>query len=102
MGGVSARLVLRTQDYVRTANVLSDGLHRSIAQQSADYYHLKKRVAGTSASDLCPKHRISDATSSYNWRRKYHGLEVADAKWLTALEAENANLKKMLNQNLDG
>ena len=34
--------------------------------------------AGMSASDLCRKHGISDATF-YNWRRKYAGMEVAKA-----------------------
>jgi putative transposase len=41
-----------------------------------------------SAPDLCRKHGISDATI-YHWRRKYGGMEVADAKRLKALEAES-------------
>ena len=36
----------------------------------------------------------------YNWRRKYGGMEVADAKRLKALEAENAKLKKMLAEQM--
>ena len=55
---------------------------------------LKEHQAGMSAPDLCRKHGISDATF-YNWRRKYGGMEVADAKRLKALEAENAKLKRM-------
>ena len=42
---------------------------------------LKEHQAGMSAPDLCRKHGISDATF-YNWRRKYGGMEVADAKRL--------------------
>jgi putative transposase len=56
---------------------------------------LKDHAAGMGASELCHKHGISAATF-YKWRRKYGGMEVADAKRLKALEAENAKLKKML------
>ena len=56
---------------------------------------LKEHQAGLSAADLCRKHGISDATF-YNWRSKYGGMEVSDAKKLKALEAENAKLKKLL------
>ncbi len=37
-----------------------------------------------SAPDLCRKHGISDATF-YKWRRKYAGMEVADAKCVKSL-----------------
>lgn len=60
---------------------------------------LKEHQAGMSAPDLCRKHGISDATF-YNWRRKYGGMEIADAKRLKALEAENAKLKKMLAEQM--
>ena len=60
---------------------------------------LKEHQAGLSAADLCRKHGISDATF-YNWRRKYGGMEVADAKRLKSLEAENAKLKKMLVEQM--
>ena len=56
---------------------------------------LKEHQAGLSAADLCRKHGISDATF-YNWRSKYGGMEVSDAKKLSSLEAENAKLKKLL------
>ncbi|KVJ51964.1 hypothetical protein AWS31_14520 [Enterobacter hormaechei subsp. steigerwaltii] len=38
---------------------------------------------------------ISEATF-YNWRSKYAGLEVNEAKRLKELEVENNKLKKML------
>ena len=56
---------------------------------------LKEHRAGMSASELCRKHGISDATF-YNWRSKFGGMEVSDAKKLKGLEAENAKLKKLL------
>jgi len=60
---------------------------------------LKEHQAGLSASDLYRKHGISDATF-YGWRRKFGGMDVADAKRVKALEAENAKLKKMLAEQM--
>jgi putative transposase len=37
------------------------------------------------AADLCRKHGIRDATF-YNWRSKYGGMEVSEAKRLKQLE----------------
>ena len=56
---------------------------------------LKEHQAGMSASELCRKHGISDATF-YNWRSKYGGMEVSEAKRLKQLEDENAKLKRLL------
>ena len=44
---------------------------------------------------MCRRHGISDATF-YNWKAKYGGLEVSQARRLKALEDENAKLKKLL------
>lgn len=55
---------------------------------------LKEHRAGTAATDLCRKHRISDATF-YKWRSRYGGMKASDAKWLRGLE-KNARLKKLL------
>ena len=60
---------------------------------------LKEHQAGLRAPELCRKHGISDATF-YNWRREYGGMEVADARRLKELEAENAKLKKMLAEQM--
>jgi putative transposase len=38
---------------------------------------------------------MSDATF-YNWKSKYGGLEVSEAKRLRSLEDENAKLKRLL------
>ena len=56
---------------------------------------LKQAQAGVKVADLCRMHGISDATF-YNWRTKYGGMEVSDAKRLKDLEAENKRLKQML------
>ncbi len=55
---------------------------------------LREQEAGAKAADLCRKFGMSEATL-YNWKAKYGGMEVSDAKRLKALE-ENAKLKKLL------
>ena len=56
---------------------------------------LKEAEAGAKAAELARKHGISEATL-YNWKAKYGGLEVSEAKRLRALEDENAKLKQLL------
>ena len=56
---------------------------------------LREHEAGAKPADVCRRHGISDATL-YNWKAKYGGLEVSDAKKLRALESENGKLKKLL------
>ena len=49
---------------------------------------LREHEAGTKTADLARKHGISEATL-YNWKAKYGGMDVSDAKRLRALEDEN-------------
>lgn len=60
---------------------------------------LKEHAAGLSASDVCRKHGISDATF-YKWRSRFGGMEVSDARKLKALEDENRRLKKLLAESM--
>lgn len=60
---------------------------------------LKEADSGVPVKDLCRRHGFSDA-SYYLWRSKFGGMDVADAKRLKALEAENARLKKLLAESL--
>ncbi|MFS8115799.1 IS3 family transposase [Rhizobium jaguaris] len=60
---------------------------------------LKEQEAGVKVADLCRKYGISDATF-YNWKAKYGGMEVSEAKRLKALEEENAKLKKLLAEQM--
>jgi putative transposase len=60
---------------------------------------LKEHQAGLSAGEICRKYGISDATF-YNWRNKYGGMDVPDAKRLKALEDENRKLKKLLAESM--
>ncbi len=56
---------------------------------------LKLHSAGAKPADLCRQHGISE-TTLYNWRARYGGMEVSDAKRLRALDEENRKLKKLL------
>ena len=56
---------------------------------------LREQEAGMTTADVCRKHGISPATF-YQWRAKFGGLEVSDARRLRTLEAENARLKRLL------
>lgn len=56
---------------------------------------LKEQEAGTPTKELCRRHGIAAATF-YKWKAKFGGMEVSDARKLKALEAENAQLKKLV------
>ena len=56
---------------------------------------LREAEAGAKTAYLARKHGISEATL-YNWKAKYGGLEVSEAKRLRALEDENGKLKRLL------
>jgi putative transposase len=60
---------------------------------------LREHEAGAKAADLARKHGISEATL-YNWKAKYGGMEVSDAKRLRSLEEENRKLKKLLAESM--
>jgi putative transposase len=60
---------------------------------------LREHEAGAKAADLARKHGISEATL-YNWKAKYSGMEVSDAKRLRSLEEENRKLKKLLAESM--
>jgi putative transposase len=60
---------------------------------------LKEHAAGAKTADLARKHGISEATL-YNWKAKYGGLTVSEAKRLKSLEDENTKLKKLLADSM--
>ncbi len=56
---------------------------------------LKEVDAGRAIQEVCRKHSITD-TTYHNWKRKYGGMTVNEAKRLKALEAENQRLKQIV------
>ena len=53
---------------------------------------LREHDAGAKPADRARKHGISEATL-YNWKARYGGMDVSDAKRLRSLEEENRKLK---------
>ena len=62
---------------------------------------LREHEAGAKPADLARKHGISEATL-YNWKAKYGGLDVSEARRLRGLEDENRKLKKLLAASTHG
>jgi putative transposase len=56
---------------------------------------LKEAEAGAKTKELCRRHGISEPTF-YNWKAKYAGMTVSEARRLKELEAENGKLKRLL------
>ena len=60
---------------------------------------LREHEAGAKTADLARKHGVSEATL-YNWKGKYGGMDVSEAKRLRMLEDENRKLKKLLAESM--
>ena len=60
---------------------------------------IKQHESGSKVDDICRDMGISVGTF-YNWRSKYAGLEINEAKRLKELESENSKLKKLLADKL--
>ena len=60
---------------------------------------LRESEAGAKVGDLARKYGVSEGTY-YNWKAKFGGMEVSDAKRLRALEDENGKLKKLLADSM--
>ena len=56
---------------------------------------LSEADAGTSTAEVCRRHGISPATF-YNWKARFGGMGVSDARRLRQLEEENRKLKQLL------
>tara|TARA_B110000858_G_scaffold3502_1_gene4048 strand:- start:19330 stop:19593 length:264 start_codon:yes stop_codon:yes gene_type:complete len=60
---------------------------------------IKKHEAGAKVEDIRRDLGISNGTF-YNWRSKFAGMEVNEAKRLRELETENNKLKRLLADKL--
>ncbi len=56
---------------------------------------LAEAAAGAGTDELCRRHGIS-RTTFYNWRKKYGGLGLPEARRLKQLEDENRRLKRVV------
>jgi putative transposase len=60
---------------------------------------IKEHESGAKVEDICRNLGISNGTF-YNWRSKFAGMEVSEAKRLRELESENNKLKRLLADKL--
>ena len=60
---------------------------------------IKEHEARAKVDDICRDLGTSNGTF-YNWRSKFAGLEVNEAKRLRELETENNKLKRLLADKL--
>lgn len=60
---------------------------------------IKKHEAGAKFEDICRDLGISNGTF-YNWRSKFAGNEMNEAKRLRELETENNKLKRLFADKL--
>ena len=60
---------------------------------------LREQESGQKTAEVCRRHGISSAIF-YNWKSKYGGMQVSDAKRLRSLEQENSRLKKLLAESM--
>jgi putative transposase len=60
---------------------------------------IQQHESGMKVDDICRELGVSSATF-YNWRSKFAGLEVNEAKRLRELEIENNKLKRLLAEKL--
>ena len=60
---------------------------------------LAEHEAGAKCADLCREHGMSEGTF-YNWKARFGGMTVSEAKRLKTLEDENARLKKLLAEQM--
>ena len=60
---------------------------------------IKQHESGVKVDDICRQFGISTGCF-YNWRSKYAGMDVSEAKRLKELESENNKLKKLLTEKM--
>ena len=56
---------------------------------------LREADAGAQVRELVRRHGITE-TTFYRWRKKYGGMDVAEARRLKQLEDENRRLKRLV------
>ena len=58
---------------------------------------LKEAEAGAKTAELARWHGVSEA-AIYNWKSRYGGLEVYEARRLRELESENAKFRAVFDR----
>jgi putative transposase len=58
---------------------------------------VKSVEGGKGIAEVCREAGVSEATV-HRWRKKYGGLEISEIRRMRQLEAENAQLKRIVAQ----
>ena len=59
-------------------------------------YALKQVESGATVQEVCRQMGVSTNTY-YQWKRKYGGMGISEARRLRLLEAENSRLRKLIS-----
>ena len=70
-------------------------MRKSKFSQEKIVYAITLSDQGTSVPDICREMGISHNTF-YQWKKKYAGMAVSEAKRLKELEKENQKLKRLV------
>ena len=80
---------------VRSVNLENDGHEEESIYRTTDHWVLEAGRVRPAGQACLPPRGASEPTF-YEWRSKYGGMEVDEARRLKDLEVENARLKKLL------
>ena len=58
-------------------------------------FALRQADSGVAVAEICRKMGVSEATF-YRWKKKFHGMGVAELRRLRQLEEENRKLKQLV------
>jgi putative transposase len=76
---------------------LEGSLRKSRYTEEQIIFALKEHEAGKTTAQICRKLGVSEQTF-YQWKAKFGGMDVADAKRLKGLEEENRKLKQLVGE----
>ncbi len=71
-------------------------MKKSKFTESQIIFALRQAETGVTVAEVCRKMGISEATY-YNWKRKYGGLGTTELRRLRELDAENQQLKRLVD-----
>lgn len=60
---------------------------------------LKEHEEGAKTADLARRHGVSEATL-FDWKARFGGMDVSEARRLKQIEDENAKLNKLLAEQM--